>query len=139
MKFGQFIKCNMRNIFLEKSYTRCGGETSPRPFPEKKIEHISRSIVSNFIQFVFIAWQVEGYRNILKLSCRPLAFTLFEAFLKYKKRSGTSHSARIIFEEKYFWCYVIQLTKFHRLVCLYFVRYWAKCVLELFVNQIVTS
>ena len=109
MKFGQFINCNMRNIFLEKSYTRCGGETSPRPFPEKKIEHISRSIVSNFIQFVFIAWQVEGYRNILKLSCRPLAFTLFEAFLKYKKRSGTSHSARIIFEEKYFWCYVISI------------------------------
>ena len=61
------------------------------------------------MQFVFIAWQVEGYRNILKLSCRPLAFTLFETFLKYKKRSGTSHSARIIFEEKYFWCYVISI------------------------------
>ena len=25
----------MRNIFLEKSYTECGGETSPRPYPEK--------------------------------------------------------------------------------------------------------
>ena len=22
----------MRNIFLEKLYTKCGGETSPRPF-----------------------------------------------------------------------------------------------------------
>ena len=22
----------MRNIFLEKSYTKCGGETVPRPF-----------------------------------------------------------------------------------------------------------
>ena len=22
----------MRNIFLEQSYTKCGGETSPRPF-----------------------------------------------------------------------------------------------------------
>ena len=32
MKFGQLIECNMRNIFLEKSYTKCGGETSPRPF-----------------------------------------------------------------------------------------------------------
>ena len=30
MKFGQLIKCNMRNIFLEKSYTKCGGEASPR-------------------------------------------------------------------------------------------------------------
>ena len=35
MKFGQLIECNMRNIFLEKSYTKCSGETSPRPFSEK--------------------------------------------------------------------------------------------------------
>ena len=35
MKFGQLIECNMRNIFHEKSCTKCGGETSPRPFPEK--------------------------------------------------------------------------------------------------------
>ena len=27
MKFGQLIEYNMRNIFLEKSYTKCGGET----------------------------------------------------------------------------------------------------------------
>ena len=25
----------MRNIFLEKSYIECGGETSPKPFSEK--------------------------------------------------------------------------------------------------------
>ena len=31
-----------------------------------------------------------GYQNILKLSCRPLAFNSYKAFLKYKKRSGTS-------------------------------------------------
>ena len=35
MKFGQLIDCNMRNIFLEKSYTKSNGETSPRPFSEK--------------------------------------------------------------------------------------------------------
>ena len=35
MKLGQLIECNMGNIFLEKSYTKCGGETSPRPFSEK--------------------------------------------------------------------------------------------------------
>ena len=32
MKFGQLIEYNMTNIFLEKSYTRCGWENSPRPF-----------------------------------------------------------------------------------------------------------
>ena len=25
IKFGQLIEYNMRNIFLEKSYTKCGG------------------------------------------------------------------------------------------------------------------
>ena len=32
MKFGQLIEYNMRNIFVEKSYTKCDGETIPRPF-----------------------------------------------------------------------------------------------------------
>ena len=35
MKFGHLIECNMRSIFLEKSYTKSGGETSPRLFFEK--------------------------------------------------------------------------------------------------------
>ena len=35
MKFDQLIDYNVRNIFLEKSYTKFDGETSPRPFSEK--------------------------------------------------------------------------------------------------------
>ena len=35
MKYGQLIEYNMRNIFLGKSYTKYGGETSPRPFSGK--------------------------------------------------------------------------------------------------------
>ena len=35
VKLGQLIECNMRSIFFEKSYTKCGGETSPRSFPER--------------------------------------------------------------------------------------------------------
>ena len=35
MKFCQLIEHNMRNIFLEKSYTKCGGETIPRLFSKK--------------------------------------------------------------------------------------------------------
>ena len=35
MKFGQLIEYNMRNS-LEKSYTKCGEESSPRPFLEDK-------------------------------------------------------------------------------------------------------
>ena len=35
MKFGQLIECNLRNIFLAKSYRKCRGEASPRPFCKK--------------------------------------------------------------------------------------------------------
>ena len=41
MKFGQLIECNMRKNFLEKSYSKCHGETSPRPFSEKLKSSIS--------------------------------------------------------------------------------------------------
>ena len=29
MKFGQLLEYNMRNIFVEKSYAKCGVETIP--------------------------------------------------------------------------------------------------------------
>ena len=32
MKTGQLLEYNLRNIFLEKSDRKCGGETIPRPF-----------------------------------------------------------------------------------------------------------
>ena len=36
MKFGQLIKYNMKKTFLEKSSTKSGGETIPRPFSKGK-------------------------------------------------------------------------------------------------------
>ena len=41
MKFSQLKECNMRNIFIEKSYIECDGETNPRPFSEKLKLNIS--------------------------------------------------------------------------------------------------
>ena len=83
IKFGQVIECNIRNIFLEKSYTKCGGETSPRPLPEKLKLNISLDEQSKvFIQFAFIEWQVKGHQNRSKLSCRLLAFTSSGFFKK---------------------------------------------------------
>ena len=85
VKFGQFIEHSMRNIFLDKLYTKCGGKIIRRPFSKKSKLSISRDM-----QFVFVVVQVEGYRHIVKLNCRPLAFTSYKAFLRHKKRSGTS-------------------------------------------------
>ena len=36
MKSGQLIEYDKRNIFLEKSYTECGGEASPRLFQKNQ-------------------------------------------------------------------------------------------------------
>ena len=41
MKFGKLIKYNMRNIFVEQSYTKCAGETIPRPLSKKSKLSIS--------------------------------------------------------------------------------------------------
>ena len=35
IKFGQLIEYNLRNIFLEKLYTKYDGEASPGPFYKK--------------------------------------------------------------------------------------------------------
>ena len=80
----------MKNIFLEKSFTKVVEKLLPDPFLKNQIEHISESISISLMQFVYIVFQVERYQNILKLSCRPLAFTSYKAFLKNKKRSRTS-------------------------------------------------
>ena len=87
MKFGQLIEYNMRNIFLEKSYTNCGSEIIPKPFSTKPKLRIFLDIFLEYflIYFVFIVCQVEDYRTWLKVSCRPLAFTSSKAFLKNKK------------------------------------------------------
>ena len=42
------------------------------------------------MQFAFVICQVEDYQNILKLSCIPLTFISNKAFIKSKKKSGTS-------------------------------------------------
>ena len=80
MKFGQLIECIVRNIFLKKLRTKCCGETSARPFSELKVLH------SLFLLY----GKLTAIETYLKLSCRPLAFTSYLAFLKNKKRSGTS-------------------------------------------------
>ena len=43
MRFGQLIEYNLRNNFVETSYTKCAAETIPRP-----LSKISKLIVESF-------------------------------------------------------------------------------------------
>ena len=66
-KIGQLIECNMRNIFVEKSYTKCGGETSPTPFSEKLKFSISLDQCSKVLYNFFLLYDklrtIEIYWN----------------------------------------------------------------------------
>ena len=56
MKFGQLIEYKMRNIFLEKRYRECGGETGPRPFSEKLKLSISLDQYSKVLYSLFLLY-----------------------------------------------------------------------------------
>ena len=71
MRFGQLKEYNMKNIFLEKLYTKDGEETSPRA--------ISGSTVWISIQLL------DNYHNLLKLSRWPVPFTFYKGFKKKQK------------------------------------------------------
>ena len=96
MKFGRLTECNMRSNFLEKSCIKYGEETIPMSFSKKSklsisLDHYFKVLCSLFL--ICNVCQVEGYQNILKISCRPLILTSHKAFLKNKKRSRASFPA----------------------------------------------
>ena len=54
MKPGQLVEYNSRNIFLEKSYTKCDGETIPRPFSKKSKFSISLDQYCKVLHILFL-------------------------------------------------------------------------------------
>ena len=51
MKFGQLIECKMKNIFLEKSYTKM----MEKRFSDSSIKNFNLAI-EFFIQIILIVW-----------------------------------------------------------------------------------
>ena len=56
MKCGHLIEYNMRNIFVEKSYTKCAGETIPRPLSKKSKLSISRDQYCKVLNSLFLLY-----------------------------------------------------------------------------------
>ena len=73
MKFGQLIEYNMKNIFVEKSYTKCAGETNPDPYLKHKNWAYLRisSVKFETVGFYFmLIWGLSKYRKIkLQTTC----------------------------------------------------------------------
>ena len=92
MKFLQLIENNIRNIFIRKLYAKFEDKLIPDPFlKNENWAYLSLDQQSEILYSIFLLYiQVEDYRNILKLTSWPLAFTSYQAFLKNKKRSETN-------------------------------------------------
>ena len=54
--FGQLTEYNLINIFVKKSYAKFGGETIPRPFPEKSKLSISLGQYSKVLYSLFLLY-----------------------------------------------------------------------------------
>ena len=82
----------MRMIFFfDKSCRKCGGETILRPFSIKSKLRISLDQQSKVLYSWFLLYaKLRSIEIYWKLSCRPLDFISYKAFLKNKKRSRTS-------------------------------------------------
>ena len=53
MEFGQLVEYNIRNIYLNRSYTKCGGNTIPKVFSKN----------SNLIKPLFLHDQKTKAKN----------------------------------------------------------------------------
>ena len=97
LKFGQLIEQNMRKLLM-KNHTQ---DVVKKLFPERFLKNRKWAYLwinkINNLKFysLFLPYvQVERYRLVLKLSCRPHTFTSYKAFfLKKKKMFGTSFPA----------------------------------------------
>ena len=56
MTLGQLIEHNMRNIFVEKSLTKCGGETMTRPLSKKSKLSISLDQQCKVLNSLFLLY-----------------------------------------------------------------------------------
>ena len=63
MKFCQLVERNMRNIFLEKSYTKFGRVTSPRPIPKNSKLSISLDQLSDVLFYAVYFYCVSKSRT----------------------------------------------------------------------------
>ena len=81
----------MKNIFLEKSCSKCRTGASPSPFYKNSKLNISLDQQPEILKsLVFLYNQFEVYQNKLKLRHQPLAFTLYKAFIINRRRAGTN-------------------------------------------------
>ena len=134
MKIGQLIEYNTRNIFIEKLYTKYGGEASPRPFHKNQNwTYLWTNSLKCYKVCFYCMFKSKIYQNIFKRKCQTLAFILYKAsfFFKKKKKIWNSSSCLafcMTLEEKYFSSYILLTDEISLPGSLYFLRFVAQPV-----------
>ena len=80
----------MVNIFLEKSYTKCDGGASSRPFSEKLKLTISLGQWCKVLYSLFYSMASWGLLKYIETKLQIACFHLILIFLKNKMNSATS-------------------------------------------------
>ena len=127
MKFDQLIEYNMRNIFVEKSCTKFCGEFIPSPFSKKSILSISLNQQSKVLHSLFIFMLICGLSKYIETKLQTTRFYLTQSyyyiFLKVLWNQSRCLIFCMIFERKYFPCYILLTDQILLSGCLQFVRY----------------
>ena len=144
MKFVQLIEYNIRDVFLEKPYTKSGGKTIPRSFSKKwkwACLWINSLKFYTLWFYCILSWGLS--KDIETKLQTKLAFTSYKAVLKNKKLSRTclpaSFSARL--KRSKIFLLLCYINWPYLIICVFLLRdksgsLW---IAILFVSQIVTS
>ena len=131
------------SIFVfEKSFTKCGGETIPRHFSKNSKLSISLDQQSKALYSLLSLYAKLRISKYIETKLQTNYLYLIQSFLKRQNEVWNQPPSRffyLIFEEKYLSYYILLTDQISLSGCFCFVRYWAICVLQLFVNHVVRS
>ena len=118
MAFGPLIEYNMRNIFLEKWYTECSGETIPWPFSKKSKLSISLDQQSKVLYGLLLLY---ARLRTIKIYWNWATYHLLLPYMKlfFQSESGTSLTVSFsasFFKKKKNYIIFYYPTKFHCLI-----------------------
>ena len=143
-KFTQLIEYNMSKIFLPIIMKKWDRETNFETFSFLKMFYIrSKQEVSTLI-LIYFGRPLLGHAKTNWTNC--IAFQAVDpklcSILTFYKRvldQPTHHILCMIFQEKCFSCPIWLTGQISLCGSLYFLKFWAVCVLPSFVSQSVTS
>ena len=138
MKFVQVIKYNKKRILLQKSWRKQARKDSSRP-----LFLFQKNFKTSVLQLNFKIFRQLSTSHLIRTNCIRLQtidpeICSISFFLEKGLEIVFLPSFVYDLSRKCWSCYILLIDQILLLDFLYFLRYWEICVLQLFVNQVVT-